>query len=373
MTGERSSFDPARNFVVLDALRGLCAVLVAVFHFHTTGYIGGLPIVRNAWLFVDFFFVLSGFVIAHSYGDRLIAGQISIARFMGLRMGRIYPLHLAVLAMLLVLELALMVFHDSLGQFTARQPFTGDRSLSQLFQTAFLLNSFGISESIGWHGPSWSIAAEMWTYLLFAIVITVFRQRFLLVTGLIVAATMIWLVVARGSLSATYDWGFIRCVFGFGIGFLTYHLFRRLAWQGDNLAELLVMASMIAFVSLSGYDASSFAAPFVFAICIYVLASESGVVSRLLSKPFFQFLGLTSYSIYMMHVFVQMRFLEVLQFAGLVEVEATDFGGIAIVAEPFIADLATLAMLALLIAAAYVSYRLFEKPGRDLSRRWLAR
>jgi len=373
VTGERPSFDPDRNFAVLDALRGLCAVLVALLHFHTTGYITSVPIVRNAWLFVDFFFVLSGFVIAHSYGDRLAAGQISVARFMGLRMGRIYPLHLAVLAMLLGLELALVLLPDSIGQFTSRQPFTGDRSVSELFQTTFLLNSFGISQSIGWHGPSWSIAAEMWTYLLFAFVLSVFRQRFLLVIGLIVAATMCWLVLERGDLGATYDWGFIRCLFGFGIGFLTYYLVRRFGFWGGNLAELLVVAGMIAFVSLSGYNPSSFAAPFVFAICIYVLASESGVVSRFLSRPFFQFLGLTSYSIYMMHVFVQMRFLEMLQFAGLVEVEATEFGGIAIVAEPLVADLATLAMLALLVPAAYASYRLVERPGRELSRRWLAR
>lgn len=85
VTGERPSFDPGRNFAVLDALRGLCAVLVAVFHFHITGYIVSLPIVRNEWLSVDFFFALRGFVIAHSYGDRLIARHISVAGFMGLR------------------------------------------------------------------------------------------------------------------------------------------------------------------------------------------------------------------------------------------------------------------------------------------------
>lgn len=51
---------------------------------------------RNAYLFVDFFFVLSGFVIASTYQER-IAGGFSVWRFMLLRLGRLYPLHIAVL------------------------------------------------------------------------------------------------------------------------------------------------------------------------------------------------------------------------------------------------------------------------------------
>lgn len=74
---------------VLDALRGICALLVVLVHFRSNGYIAQLPVLRNGWLFVDYFFVLSGFVIAHSYGARLASGEVSVARFMGLRMGRI--------------------------------------------------------------------------------------------------------------------------------------------------------------------------------------------------------------------------------------------------------------------------------------------
>ncbi len=54
-------------FSNLDAMRGVCAVLVSLFHTTWMSNIRILPVVSNGWLFVDFFFILSGFVIANAY------------------------------------------------------------------------------------------------------------------------------------------------------------------------------------------------------------------------------------------------------------------------------------------------------------------
>src|SRR5258708_14456580 len=62
------------RFRALDSWRGICALLVAAHHLEARGFIYWQPLVRNAWLFVDFFFVLSGFVIAHAYGANLSHG-----------------------------------------------------------------------------------------------------------------------------------------------------------------------------------------------------------------------------------------------------------------------------------------------------------
>ena len=59
------------RFLVLDSWRGICALLVALFHFPTSSTISQSAFVGSSYLFVDFFFVLSGFVIASSYGNRL--------------------------------------------------------------------------------------------------------------------------------------------------------------------------------------------------------------------------------------------------------------------------------------------------------------
>ena len=58
------------RLVALDSLRGLCALMVALMHINSISHISESTLVRQSWLFVDFFFVLSGFVIAHSYIDR---------------------------------------------------------------------------------------------------------------------------------------------------------------------------------------------------------------------------------------------------------------------------------------------------------------
>ena len=56
-----------------------------------------LQFIRHSYLFVDFFFVLSGFVIAHAYGDRL-KSPLEVWQFIVRRFGRVWPLHIAVLA-----------------------------------------------------------------------------------------------------------------------------------------------------------------------------------------------------------------------------------------------------------------------------------
>src|SRR5260370_28493517 len=86
-----------QRFVVLDSWRGIAACLVALFHLDGYSHVYGVPFLRNSWLFVDFFFVLRGFVIAANYQQRLLDG-FGIGRFLMLRLGRLYPLHFTMLA-----------------------------------------------------------------------------------------------------------------------------------------------------------------------------------------------------------------------------------------------------------------------------------
>jgi len=80
------------RFLVPDSWRGICALMVALFHFPTRSMFSQSAFVGGAYLFVDFFFVLPGFVIASSYGSRLSKPD-ELARFALVRLGRIYPLH----------------------------------------------------------------------------------------------------------------------------------------------------------------------------------------------------------------------------------------------------------------------------------------
>lgn len=360
------------RFDVLDALRGICAILVVLVHFRSNGYIAQLPVLRNGWLFVDYFFVLSGFVIAHSYGARLASGEVSVARFMGLRMGRIYPLHIFVLLGFLALELMLVLGGDFVARFVSREPFTGARGLESLTQAVFLVQTFGVGKAWGWNVPAWSIASEIWTYFLFAFVFAVAKRHVPVVSVVLALVAGAAVMSYSPHLDVTFDGGVLRCIFGFGLGVATYHAFRRFGTVGGSAWELAVLALTVIYASFAEGRAT-FLAPFVFALMIFVLSSQRGVVSRVLSAKPFQFLGLTSYSIYMIHVFIQGRLGEVLQITRIVKIKVDAQGRTTLAGDPLVSDLVTLVMLALVIGAAWVTYRLVEVPGREFSRRLLAR
>src|SRR5260221_7765417 len=93
-----------QRFVVLDSWRGIAACLVALFHFDAYSHLYGVPFLRNSWLFVAFFFVLSGFVIAANYQQRLRDG-VGVGRFLFLRLRRLYPLPFAMLALFVACDL----------------------------------------------------------------------------------------------------------------------------------------------------------------------------------------------------------------------------------------------------------------------------
>src|SRR5690606_39116617 len=114
------------RFAALDGLRGISAVAVAFFHLPLAFHLFGSPLVREAYIFVDFFFVLSGFVIAHAYGARLTGGA-ELGDFLVRRIGRLWPLHLATLGALVALEAIRYLLAARFG-FEVRPPFAGETS-----------------------------------------------------------------------------------------------------------------------------------------------------------------------------------------------------------------------------------------------------
>jgi peptidoglycan/LPS O-acetylase OafA/YrhL len=83
------------DFGALDGWRGICACLVALYHFRAVlgvtvnSHLFSVATIQHAYLFVDFFFVLSGFVIASRYQERISGKITSVADFLKLRLGRL--------------------------------------------------------------------------------------------------------------------------------------------------------------------------------------------------------------------------------------------------------------------------------------------
>ena len=155
----------ARRFRALDSWRGICALCVAMLHFPNAGFIHSSAIIQNAGRFVDFFFVLSGFVIAYAFRRQLEAG--ALLPFVIRRIGRLWPLHVTMLAVLVAIALvaSLAGLHIS-GEYYWAIP-------AHLTMT----QSWGYLDFWSWNGPSWSISTEMFAYLLFAFLAWMARGR----------------------------------------------------------------------------------------------------------------------------------------------------------------------------------------------------
>ncbi len=362
---------------VLDSFRGLCALFVALHHFKANGVIAQSAFVKNAFLLVDFFFVLSGFVIARRYFEPLSGGGQVIA-FMRKRFARLYPLHVAALSPFLLIELFLMPYFSA-----DRAPFSGPMTWEALGINLVMLNSVWLTDGLTWNYPSWSIGAEFLTYGVFAAISAAWPSRSAAVAHCVfaVAAVLCLAVIAAISpdyIDATHDLGFLRCLAGFSVGVLVWRLgarrgepaaLARLSGYAAGAIEAALLAAVVAFVIFVGHTPANLASPLLFGIVVYVFAFEKGAVARLFRARLLLLLGLISYSIYMVHAFFASRVfsggLQLLErFAGFKPFAGGDsrlFG-----ATPLEGDLMTLLYLILVLAAASVTYRLIERPSQLL-------
>lgn len=329
--------------------------MVVLYHLHPEGVIAASSLARHGWLFVDFFFVLSGFVISSSYGNRLATG-FSVARFMGLRLGRVYPLHLFSLAILVLFETLSWLF--GAGQADGRVEFTGPFSLTDLWQSLLLLQCFGLQDHLGWNSVSWSIAAEVWTYFFFALAMIWVRKRqeiFFMGVAILALGWLWWR--SDSFLEVTYDLGFVRCLYGFALGVLVWRLRQRWPRKAMAMLEILIVAAVFGFVSWASTGSQTFLAPPLFGLVVFIFASENGWVSRLLQTAPFRLAGKLSYAIYMLHLFALARYFDLV--SGLEAKLAITLPN----------DLQTIGALLFVMLLAWPAWRFVELPMREWSRR----
>ncbi|CAN5254611.1 acyltransferase [soil metagenome] len=355
----------SQRFDVLDALRGLCALLVVFFHLPVSSHLHPLPLFRHGYLFVDFFFVLSGFVIAHAYGGRL--GSIrDVAPFIAKRLGRVWPLHAVMLAAFIGIELCRLWFH-----IDAATPFVRDRSMGAIFTNLLLVQSFDIHDYLTWNGPAWSISVEMGAYVLFAAVMVLAPRRFVpLSLIIVVAGALIVLAFAPRFMNTTYNFGFPRAAYGFFLGCLVHRIWLRTPPAFSPVVAGWLQAVCLVLVGAYVTYAQgpwTVAAPLFFAVSIWIFAEERGLVSRVLSVRPMLALGHWSYSIYMVHMFVITVMLILARKAHIMPGgRRIDFGS------PWLNDLFALAIIGLIIGVSVLTYRFIEIPGRDAVNAWLA-
>jgi peptidoglycan/LPS O-acetylase OafA/YrhL len=366
------------RFVVLDSWRGIAACLVALFHLDAYSHLYGVPFLRNSWLFVDFFFVLSGFVIAANYQQRLLDG-FGVGRFLFLRLGRLYPLHFAMLVLFISWELLKVVRRILIPELSSMALLsTPQEAPDTVLANLLLIQSLHLYDFLTWNVASWSISTEFYTYVVFAVCLIGLRKHawvallFAMIGGPVLIA-----MLSKRNMGTVYDWGIIRCLYGFAAGVVCWSVYRRWngklgKWLSGNIAEWSALGVVVVFVSVAGTTLLSIAAPYVFALAVLVFAFEAGTASAILRLRPLVFLGTISYSIYMTHVFIAKR-----MFDAATQVEKRwhinpfthreiDGGDVAFLGtQLWHGDIAYAVYLAMIIAMSYFTYRWIEKPARE--------
>ena len=351
----------------LDGIRGIAAFSVMLGHMRWPSVISHLPFLTSVTLWVDFFFVLSGFVIARSYFDRLAEGM-TVASFMMRRFARLYPLHLLTLLAALAYELVKWKVFGAVSIDAKHLPFENN-NLFSFACTALLIHALGVLPASYWNGPSWSISAEFYVYLVFALCVALSRRwRALFWTMLIGLQVLSFVILASysGGRSVETDYGFFRCVLGFGLGVIVEHFCRqreiptvsRKTWLNVLMAGVVIT---LISVPVEGTPITLLA-PFVFAIAVWLLVQHrGGIVERLLRSRVCQTLGALSYSIYMTHLFFHGLLYNVWRVLSRQELFHSGWG-VVVLDEGL-----TVAFVSIVLLVSWSCYRRVELPAQ----RWL--
>jgi peptidoglycan/LPS O-acetylase OafA/YrhL len=365
------------RFEALDALRGICALLVVLFHIPIYHALKGAESFVNLQFCVDMFFALSGFVLCHAYGHRLNDGREAL-RFAWMRFARLWPLHMVMLALFVTIEVTKLVFMRADGSLALdSQPFGAGHSPWELVTNILFLQSFNLHSGLSWNGPAWSAAVEFYVSLLFAAVIVLFpRFRREIFLGLCLAAG--WQLFERSpsNLFVSSDWGMLRAIFSFFAGCLAYDM--RVHSKGPletpNMLEAWSVLLFLAFVLTTPQGALQYAFPVLAVIVIYVFSFDQGRISRLLRSPVLQKLGLWSYSIYMVHIFVfQIAKMAVSYIGHKTHLELVGWHKnekLVLLGAPEQAVwFALIFSIVLVVPVAALTYRWIEKPALDAAKR----
>ncbi len=357
--------DAKADIKPLTGLRGAAALAVAAYHLLLPGaLIHGTParLLGRAYLAVDIFFILSGFVLALNYGAWFTQGAqpAACARFLWRRFARIYPLYVTILAARLIYT------QLRYGTFALPRPWIAvplAHPAATIAANLAMVQAWGVAPSIT--GPSWSISAECAAYIAFPLLAAAMlgRRHARIALACIAASALLlvavtWLPAPPGhprmlDVSDGETPGpLMRCLAGFIIGIAICRLAawapaRRLAAHpASTLLVLLALAALL----LTG--ASDLAIYPLFPALVLCLACARTGPAMLLARPAAVWLGEISYALYLLHIFL------------LHPIDVTRAAA-RLILPPACADAATsLGMLALLLAAAHVATRLIDEPGR---------
>ena len=301
----------------LKGARALPPLILVLFHYcEGHGYRGAwwfdLPVARG-YLWVEFFFALSGFVLTYVYATRWTEmwkrrGYFS---FLRARLSRLYPLHLIVLLVMLVMVIVLRALAAQGGYLSIYdEQWHPIVTTGTFIANLFLVQAWNVFPYLSWNGASWFVSVEFLLCLLFPVYLLLARGGWRVAMLMIVAGGIVLALLAhpRYGLDLTFHNGIYRgmAAFGMGVGFAVLHAKAR-DWGVDSLPEYafsLAQAASAACLIYALYNtgwshrpADIYTALAVIAL-VFVLSFDRGLLAKALTIPPMLVLGEWSYAIY---------------------------------------------------------------------------
>lgn len=316
----------------LTSLRGIAAFLVLLYHLK--GFLHQHAITEsvsflynNGYLAVDFFFMLSGFIITYTYFQKFSqtpVNQKTVLSFMVKRFARIWPLHVFILFLFLLVPLAHWITDRPIDQVSYNL---------HTFIYKFLMIDLwfmGASYWNTWNVPSWTISGEFFAYLLFPILVIIVSNKRIRVIAvylgtLIFIAWLYWVNNFPSLGQGISKLGLLRCFLGFVLGYCIYHFYFIMKDHIHHTTCSVLLFISICFCIYLGFnvEANYFYIPLLFSMILLFLLLSKTFLHTILENKFLIYLGDISYSLYLNHIFVRtiytMLFLEDASYASLLD------------------------------------------------------
>ncbi len=304
------------HYVVLDGLRGVAALMVVAFHiFEAHGPNRFGQMINHGYLAVDFFFLLSGFVIGYAYDDRW--SKITFKNFFKRRLVRLHPM--VVIGMIVGAVLFYFQSSSTLFPLNAAVPLW---KMLLVMLVGFTLLPLPPSMDIrGWqemyplNGPGWSLFFEYIANILYGTVVRRFSKNALSILVALSAVALIYYTIFGGTGDLIGGWslepaqlkiGFTRVMFPFFGGLLLSRTARIVKIKNTFLWCSLLVISVLSLPRFGGEQHlwmnglyESLAVVFIFPLIVYLGAG--GEVMGKIPAGVCKFFGDISYPVYITH------------------------------------------------------------------------